>query len=133
MGFLGFGVKEGEEAVKTTTDGLSNLTQSISTAITNDIPPVQRGNLLMKALEVTTALAQAAASTIIAEAQGKSWLQRNWRPCAMVFFLVLIALDSFALLSRPLPEEAWVVVKWGLGGYVVGRSGEKIVEQLRRK
>ncbi|HEY9163898.1 MAG TPA: 3TM-type holin, partial [Magnetovibrio sp.] len=34
---------------------------------------------------------ESAAQIIVAEAQGESWLQRNWRPLLMVMFGVIIA------------------------------------------
>lgn len=64
---------------------------------------------------------------VVAEAQGNSWLQRSWRPLTMLTFLVLVVCDSFGLLHSPLAPEAWTLLQIGLGGYVAGRSLEKIV------
>lgn len=69
---------------------------------------------------------------IMAEAQGQSFLQRNWRPFTMLVFLILVVLDSFGLLSTPLAPEAWTLLQIGLSGYVVGRSAEKIVPNIMR-
>lgn len=66
------------------------------------------------------------AEVIQSEATGQSWLQRNWRPITMLTFLSLVVCDSFAWLPNPLAEEMWLVIQIGLGGYVVGRSAEKI-------
>lgn len=63
---------------------------------------------------------------IKAEAQGNSWLQRNWRPMAMITFLVLVICDSFGILPSKLAPEAWTLLQIGLGGYTVGRTVEKI-------
>lgn len=68
---------------------------------------------------------------IIAEAQGQSWLQRSWRPITMLTFLVLVVCDSFGLLAFRLADQAWQLLQIGLGGYVVGRSAEKIAPQLK--
>ncbi|MDO9477653.1 MAG: 3TM-type holin [Pseudohongiella sp.] len=68
---------------------------------------------------------------ITAEANGQSWLQRSWRPITMLTFLVLVVCDSFGLLAFRLSEEAWQLLQIGLGGYVVGRSAEKIAPQLK--
>lgn len=67
---------------------------------------------------------------IMSEANGQSFLQRNWRPITMLTFLILVVLDSFGLLSTPLAPEAWVLLQLGLGGYVVGRTAEKIVPNI---
>lgn len=66
------------------------------------------------------------AQTIMSEATGDSWLQRSWRPITMLTFLVLVVADSFGWLPFRLANEAWALLKIGLGGYVIGRSTEKI-------
>ncbi|WP_339859112.1 3TM-type holin [Pseudohongiella acticola] len=71
------------------------------------------------------------AKVIMAEAQGESWLQRSWRPIAMLTFLVLVVCDSFGFLAFRLSDEAWDLLKIGIGGYVVGRSGEKIAPHVK--
>lgn len=83
-----------------------------------------------KAEEYETELLKAKASIITAEAQGQSWIQRNWRPITMLTFLVLVVADSFGLLAFRLAAEAWTLLQIGLGGYVVGRSAEKIIPQV---
>jgi hypothetical protein len=83
-----------------------------------------------KVLEYEGKLMEMQASIITAEAQGHSWLQRTWRPITMLTFLVLIILDSFGLLAFRLSAEAWTLLKIGLGGYVVGRSAEKVIPSL---
>ena len=63
---------------------------------------------------------------ITAEAQGNSWMQRSWRPITMLTFLVLVVCDAFGWLPFRLASEAWTLLQLGLGGYVAGRSLEKI-------
>lgn len=84
-----------------------------------------------KLIEYDSQLLKAQSNIITAEAKGDSWLQRNWRPITMITFLILICLDSFGILANPLPPDAWTVLKIGLGGYIVGRSGEKIVKTYK--
>ena len=67
---------------------------------------------------------------IKSESTGHSWLQRNWRPITMLTFLVLVVCDSFDLLAFRLADEAWMLLQIGLGGYVLGRSAEKIIPGL---
>ena len=67
---------------------------------------------------------------IVAEAAG-SWLQRSWRPITMLTFLVLVVCDSFGLLAFRLADQAWSLLQIGLGGYVIGRSGEKIMKSYK--
>lgn len=75
-------------------------------------------------------LMDAKAGIIRAEAQGQSWLQRSWRPITMLTFLALVVADSFGLLAFRLAGEAWSLLQIGLGGYVVGRSAEKIAPTI---
>ncbi|MEI6478501.1 MAG: 3TM-type holin [bacterium] len=67
---------------------------------------------------------------IKAEAQGNSWMQRNWRPITMLTFLALVVCDSFGWLPNRLAPEAWVLLQIGLGGYVAGRSLEKLAPSI---
>lgn len=83
-----------------------------------------------KVMEYETQLMQAQATVITAEAQGSSWLQRNWRPITMLTFLVLVVADTFGWTTFRLADEAWTLLQIGLGGYVVGRSAEKIVPKI---
>lgn len=73
---------------------------------------------------------EAAANIIVAEAQGESWLQRNWRPLLMCLFGVIVAnnylvVPLFGTPSAGIPPDMWDLLKLGVGGYVVGRSVEK--------
>ncbi len=73
---------------------------------------------------------ESAASIIVAEAQGESWLQRNWRPLLMVLFGTIIAnnymlVPIFGTPAAEIPPDMWDLLKLGVGGYVVGRTAEK--------
>lgn len=70
---------------------------------------------------------------IEAEAQGQGVLQRNWRPVTMLTFLVLVVCDAFGLLPFRLAGDAWTLLQIGLGGYVVGRSVEKVAPGLFKR
>lgn len=83
---------------------------------------------LALALERERLAAQAA--IVSAEAGGASWLQRNWRPITMLSFLGLVIADAFGMLAFRLADQAWLLLQIGLGGYVVGRSVEKISPQV---
>ncbi len=86
-----------------------------------------------KLIDYETKLMESQSAIIVAEAQGQSWLQRSWRPITMLTFLVLVVCDSFGLLAFRLASEAWLLLQIGLGGYVVGRSAEKIIPKLLNK
>ena len=86
-----------------------------------------------KAEEYETQLLDAKKTIMTAEAQSGSWIASNWRPVTMLTFLVLVVLDSFGWLASPLADEAWTLLQLGLGGYVVGRSAEKVTNVITRK
>jgi hypothetical protein len=83
-----------------------------------------------RTMQYETQLLEAQSNIVVAEAQGQSWLQRSWRPITMLVFLGLVMLDSFGMLANPLAPEAWTLLQIGLGGYVVGRSVEKITPRI---
>ena len=85
-------------------------------------------------LERTSEIERAAAEVVKAEAQGQSWLQRTWRPITMLVFVALIVARWLGWSSPNLGEaealKLWDIVEIGLGGYVIGRSAEKILPGL---
>lgn len=89
-----------------------------------------QNEMASKMLDYQSKLMESRATIIKAEANGQSWMQRNWRPVTMFTFLVLVVLDSFAWLANPLAPQAWTLLQIGLGGYVVGRSIEKTAPRI---
>ena len=85
-----------------------------------------------QAQEYEKQLLDAKTKIIVAEASGQSYIQSNWRPITMLVFLALVVADSFGLLAFRLSDEAWTLLQIGLGGYVVGRTGEKIVDKVKQ-
>lgn len=88
--------------------------------------------LALQMLEYEAKLVEQQHATIMAEANGQSWLQRNWRPLTMLTFLILVVLDSFGILTNRLAPEAWLLLQIGLGGYVAGRSIEKVMPSIQK-
>ncbi len=83
-----------------------------------------------KVLDYELRLVEAQTKVLTAEAQGGSWLQRSWRPLTMLVFLALVVCDAFGWLTFRIAPEAWTPLQIGLGGYVVGRSAEKVLPTL---
>lgn len=84
---------------------------------------------------------RAQAGVIKAEATGESWLQRNWRPVLMLVITVIVA-NNYVLFPYmslftskatmlDLPPELWNLLKIGVGGYIVGRSAEKVTRSIK--
>lgn len=74
------------------------------------------------------------AEVVKAEAASSHWLAANWRPILMLTFGGLIVARWFGWAAPDLaPAEyakLWDIVQLGLGGYVIGRSAEKIVPSV---
>ena len=78
---------------------------------------------LLKYLDFLT---EAQQKIITQEANG-NFLQRSWRPIVMLTFTLIVVLGIF--IDIPLLKDGspfWNLLELGLGGYVIGRSAEKI-------
>jgi hypothetical protein len=78
---------------------------------------------------------QAAAGEIVrTEAASSHWLAANWRPMTMLIFVWLIVARWFGWSAPGLSEaeaiKLWGIVEIGLGGYVIGRSVEKVAPPI---
>ena len=73
---------------------------------------------------------------LVAELSGESVLQRIWRPVVMLSFTVLIILYWLGLVGSAIDNsiimELLSIVKIGLGGYIVGRTGEKMMKEYKK-
>ncbi len=106
----------------------------------------------LRLLEITQngELEQLAASkdVVVAEIQGESAAQRNWRPHLMYLIMGLMVFNGVVVplveaiwqIKLPIleaweaiPSDMWTLLQIGLGGYIVGRSGEKIAGSLVKK
>jgi hypothetical protein len=85
---------------------------------------------LVQALDYEQEQLKSKTAIIMAEANSQSWLSRSWRPITMLTFLVLVCADSFGILQYRLADQAWTLLQIGLGGYVVGRSAEKVTSGI---
>ena len=93
-------------------------------------------------LENTKQIEASASQIILAEAKSESWIASSWRPILMfnitlivsVNYLIfpLIEVATGSKLMIPLPDELWTLLTVGVGGYVVGRSGEKVAKTLKK-
>ena len=90
----------------------------------------------VEAVSTSTAEEVNAISTIIqAEASSDNWLTSNWRPLVMVIFAGIIVSYWFGYSPpnidapmSPMMLEIFDLVKLGLGGYMGGRTIEKVVK-----
>ena len=73
---------------------------------------------------------------INAEAKG-NFLQRSWRPILMLGFGFVVLYSKFIAPAFNLPNTAlepdfWELLRLGIGGYVIGRSAEKIATTITK-
>lgn len=86
--------------------------------------------VIQQAIDYEKEVTLAKADIVKAEAQSESWIARNWRPITMLAFCGLAVGDALAVLPNALAPEAWQLLQIGLGGYVVGRSAEKLTKGI---
>ena len=79
-------------------------------------------------------LEKATSEIIKTEAASEHWLAANWRPLTMLTFVALIVARWFGWAAPNLSEneylKLWSIVEIGIGGYVIGRSVEKIAPTI---
>lgn len=95
-----------------------------------------------KLISLEQEVIKAQRDTIVAEANSQSFLARNWRPIMMLTFVFIIAnnyiffpyvqLFGGKAIVLEIPESMWALLKIGVGGYVLGRSGEKMVDSYSK-
>lgn len=84
---------------------------------------------------------QAVATIIAGEAASDSPITRVWRPLAMLVFLVDLHIMLWALITGnfpkelmatlpPIMERVFDLITIGIGGYIGGRTLEKIISQI---
>ena len=101
-----------------------------------------KAQLNTQLLQSGTEELKAAASIIEAEAKS-NWYVAGWRPTLMyvlIFILVwnyilgpICKLFIGTIVTFELPGDVWTLLQIGLGGYVVGRSGESIARTIVKK
>jgi len=124
------------DAVKGVTDLVGQFVEDKDKA--NELETAIKNKLIGLEQEMV----KAQRDVIVAEANSQSWMARNWRPIMMLTF-VFIVFNNYILLpyvtlfggtpvELPIPESLWALLKIGVGGYIFGRSGEKMVESYAK-
>jgi len=104
--------------------------------------------LNMQLMMNSASVEKAASDIILAEAKSEHWITSCWRPLLMLTITAIVAWNflfaplielavvlftgSDLPLAIELPEELWMLLTIGVGGYTLGRSGEKIANNLKR-
>jgi len=107
-----------------------------------DLQEKLKTQLNQQLLQSSTEELKAAASIVEAEAKA-GWFTASWRPLLMyvlIFILIwnyilgpIVKFFFAAAITIDLPGDVWTLLQIGLGGYVVGRSGESIAKSLANR
>jgi len=107
-----------------------------------DLQAKLKSDLQTQLLQSSTQELKAAASIVEAEAKA-GWFTASWRPLLMyvlIFILIwnyilgpIVKFFFAAAITIDLPGDVWTLLQIGLGGYVVGRSGESIAKSLANR
>ena len=110
--------------------GVDDKPEAVAQAVQQD--PQAAIRLREIEASLTQALIQQRGEAVKAEAQSESWLARNWRPLTMLAFVALIGMHWIGVTPDTLPDAHVTavldIVQIGIGGYVIGRSAEKITK-----
>jgi hypothetical protein len=85
---------------------------------------------------------KAASKIILAEASSSSWLTNSWRP-ALMWICIIVVFNNFILmpfiniifgtsLILEIPDPMWNLLTIGVGGYIAGRSAEKVATNWKK-
>ncbi len=99
-------------------------------------------------VKLTNHLAEAVAlqqAVVLAEVKSEHWLTRSWRPLLMLLMMAFLVLTGLVLPVgdlivgrvipfnphwQAIPTQFWEFLTIGMGGYIGGRSLEKIAGQV---
>lgn len=127
------------EGVSTTLSGLGDAAIKLRQALKGaELSPDKMAEIEKVLADLEGTIVEAKSNIIVAEAQGKSWLQRNWRPLLMTTIIIIVANNYvlFPYLSiwwpedvkiLDLPDKLFTLMEIGVGGYIVSRGAEKIL------
>ena len=116
----------------------------IDKAVPNkDLAAQIKADMQTAVIEVQKQTLESQRDIIVAEAQGESWLQRSWRPLFMCFLMFFIGSsviagafgygEAVAAGWNAIPQPAWTLSQIGLGGYIGGRTVEKVTKNITGK
>ena len=121
-----------------TSDVIGAVGKVIDDLFTNEEERIKAKNEVFKILkEKELELRKMQTEVIVTEAQG-NWLQRSWRPILMLGFGFIVMYNkffapAFGLPNAELEGEFWNLLQLGVGGYVIGRSAEKIAKDVIKR
>lgn len=117
------------------TEAVNAVGVAVDSIVTND---EERGKIKAElstiVANMVTSLTTSAKEVLVTEMTG-NWLQRSWRPIIMLAFGFIVVYEYFLskVFGWPpanLPEAFWGLLEIGMGGFIIGRSVEKISKNI---
>jgi hypothetical protein len=114
---------------------VSGLAHSIVNAIAPDKTQVEKDSAAQKIAQlVADSDAFKSRAAIVQAEVGGSGIKAWWRPVTMLTFVAIVVARFLGYDAKAMtPDDyaqLWVLIKIGLGGYVGGRSVEKVATTL---
>ena len=104
--------------------------------------PAKQLELIQKLNEIEADIIESKAKIITTEAKSEHFLTSTWRPITMLVFTFIIANNyilvpyfqamGFDIPTLQISNKMLNLLSIGIGGYVVGRSAEKIADKLKK-
>jgi len=128
------------KSAKDILDGTGKVIDNLTTSDQEKL--VAKNELTQTVLQSLNVLQNSQRDVLVSETQG-TWLQRSWRPILMLTFGFIIVYAYFIepafikpetdkAIANMIDEKFWSLLEIGVGGYVIGRSAEKISETVTR-
>lgn len=110
---------------------------TLDSTLTSDDEKLAKKNELIEI--ITTKISEVISfqrDILVTELNGNG-LQRNWRPIVMLAFAFIVVYRYFVapvfhLELIDMPEKFWGLLELGIGGYVIGRSVEKVADTVTK-
>lgn len=121
-------------SAKELTDSVGNAIDNLSTSDQEKLKA--KSEISKIVLDGLTQVASYQRDVLVTELKGTK-LQRNWRPIVMLMFAFIVVYakfiaPAFQLPSTELEPDFWGLLQLGIGGYVVGRSVEKVAKTVTK-
>lgn len=118
---------------KVTGDIIKETGGVIDTLSTSDAEKLKAkeelSKIVMDGLNTATSFQR---DVLVKEMEG-NFLQRSWRPLTLLTFTVVVVISVFTDTHlNEVPTEFWDLISLGLGGYVAGRSVEKVAKTVTK-
>lgn len=132
-------MKIGTKIIEAASSLVGNIGDAFDKNFTSKEEKLEAKNkLLSEANSLVSQVLDAQKEILLSETQG-NLIQRIWRPIVMLCFAFIVIYAYFLQpaffpnavnIHEQLPEQFWSLLNLGLGGYVIGRSAEKISSKI---